>query len=819
MASPEPLALAVKGGAPRQDLFPRPPGLEPRVAFWKLVFTRYEDTDLIIHDSMHVHKVYAVLDLSGASPKRVATVTTAEKERIRGLLLQLDARGDDVAAGQLEESERLIFELFRDVDEPRKFRAAAERIRGQAGLREQFAEGVRSARRYLPEMEEAFRRAGLPVELTRLPLIESCFNLRAYSWKGAAGVWQFMQRTGRLHGLQIDRLVDERRDPLRATEAAARYLTGAYADLGAWPLAITAYNHGSAGIARGVRAVGTTDIVALVERYNGRTFGFAGQNFYAEFLAALDVDREPERFFGALAYDRPRASEDVLMQHAVGIAQAAEALSLTREELADYNPALSPRVLKGDASVPRGYRMRVPPGRGEVLEVAMAALAAQRPQRMAQGEVHRVRRGETLAKIARRHGMPVRDLMAHNDIDDARRLRVGQLLRLPGSASDPVITTAAAAPPRQASVRHRIRRGETLQVIARRYGTTVAALKRENGIRDARRIRENQIIKVPGRKKAGVERVEVAATTIAVTAGHGQHLVRRGETLDRIASTYGTTADALKQENGIGDPRRIKAGQVIRVPRPDSGQHGPGPASKRVQGGAAGRGASARKPKGTDESPTLDTAARDGAAEPHKPGAAEALTGGAATETAPSDSLPAEKALEAAPIEGTPVEEGRAEGVPGEPPPAEEARAQEPHQKSESAPETRTEGSPPQATEGGAADLPGDAAQPATPSPAEAGGGSLESPRNAAPEAGPSAVEPAQEGVEPVQVRHEAAPQGDGAEALPANGPPATEATEPAAPEPEKGDPRKRPAGRRHRARRGQDLTNAVTRYDAGARV
>jgi membrane-bound lytic murein transglycosylase D len=803
VASPEPLAVAVKGGATRQDVFPRPPGLEARIAFWKLVFTRYEDTDLIIHDSMHVQKIYTVLDLSGASPKQVASVTTAEKQRIRALLLQLDARGSDLARESLGESERMIFELFRDVDEPRKFRAAAERIRGQAGLREQFAEGIRGSRRYLPEMEAIFRRAGLPVEITRLPLIESCFNLRAYSWKGAAGIWQFMQRTGRLHGLQIDRLVDERRDPLRATAAAARYLTVAYAELGAWPLAITAYNHGSAGIARGVRAVGTTDIVTLVEEYNGRTFGFAGQNFYAEFLAAVEVDREPERYFGALAYDTPRESEDVLLQHTVGIAQAADAVGLSRDVLAEYNPALSPRILKGDAAVPRGYRMRVPAGRGEVLEVAMAALAAQRPQQIAQGEVHRVRRGETLAQIARTHGMTVADLMAYNDIDNARRLRVGQLLKLPGSATSPPVVVARATPQRQASVRHRIRRGETLQVIARHYGTTVAALKRENGIRDARRIRENQIIKVPGRKKAVAERVEVAAATIPAAIGTGQHRVQRGETLDRIASAYGTTADALKQENGIGDPRRIKAGQVLRVPRADAGQRGAAATQGRGNGKPAQR-ANASKPEASgDATPVMDAAWDKEATEPAKAVAVEPLIGGVATEKAPLEALP----LETPPAAHAPVEA-----------PAEAARAEGPRPEVGGPAEMRPETAPADAEEPRAEEAPVDDAQPAAPATPEAAVGSLDSPQNTASQVVPAVAEPLQEAAEPVRVRHEEAPQDTAAESLPENGSPPAQAIEPTAPVDEKVEPRKRSGGgRRHRARRGQDLTH-VLRYPA-ARV
>ena len=133
-----------------------------------------------------------------------------------------------------------------DVD---RFRAAAgdDRLRTQTGVRERFREGVQSSRRYIKAMEEIFEREGVPVELTRLPLVESSFNLSATSKVGAAGIWQFMPATGRLYEMKVSNAVDERRDPLIATEAAARFLRSNYEKLGAWPLAITAYNHGPGG--------------------------------------------------------------------------------------------------------------------------------------------------------------------------------------------------------------------------------------------------------------------------------------------------------------------------------------------------------------------------------------------------------------------------------------------------------------------------------------------------------------------------------------------------------------------------------------------
>jgi membrane-bound lytic murein transglycosylase D len=480
------------------SLFPRGRKLADRIAFWTAVFTRHGAEQVVIHDSWYLDRIYTVLDLGGLSDKEAAAVVGAEKRRIRAVLLRLDDRAGD--PGGLGPGERAIAALFRDHHDPGKFREAADRVRSQRGLRERFSEGLRVSRRYLPEMEAMFRRAGLPVELTRIPLIESCFDLRAYSWKGAAGVWQFMPQTGRLHGLLVDRAVDERRDPLRATEAAARYLADAHAELGTWPLAITSYNHGVKGIANGVRAVGSTDIERLIERYEGRAFGFAGQNFYAEFLAALDIERNPDRFFGPMAHERPVPTDEVMLRNAVSIGDAAEAAGLTREELAAYNPALSDRVLDGAAPLPRGYRVRVPSGRSEAFRgeiVTVVAVAEQQPVApaiRATGGVHRVRRGETLSLIAEKYGTTVSTLKRLNGIRNPHLVQAGELVKVPQAGGE---GTAVAAADRR-YIRHRVRRGQTLSHIARRYGTSVGTLRQHNRIRNPAQLRTGQLIKVPG---------------------------------------------------------------------------------------------------------------------------------------------------------------------------------------------------------------------------------------------------------------------------------------------------------------------------------
>src|SRR5437870_1189634 len=348
------------------SLFPRPAALEPQLTFWRAIFTQYSTHQVVLHDALHLDKVYKVLDFrsrldDGLGEGELASIerfeTDLELDRLRATLLRLHARGPHPES--LTAEERAVYDLWADDPAPDRFLAAADdkRLRSQRGLRERFADGVRISRRYFPEMERIFREEGLPVELVRLPLIESCFNLHAYSKVGAAGVWQFMPATGRRF-LRVDNLVDERRDPIFSTRAAARFLAEMHGSLGAWPLAITAYNHGPEGVARAVAQLGTTDIVTIVRDYHGNAFGFASRNFYAEFLAALDVERNYREYFGNLPVEPAPRTREHRLDRAIGIQQAAHMAHADRELLASLNPSLSSLVIAGRRPIPRGVRLR-----------------------------------------------------------------------------------------------------------------------------------------------------------------------------------------------------------------------------------------------------------------------------------------------------------------------------------------------------------------------------------------------------------------------------------------------------------------------------
>jgi peptidoglycan lytic transglycosylase D len=366
-------------------VFPRPAEMEPQIRFWRSIFTEYSAHQVVLHDAVRLDKIYKVLDFrqhveDGMSEGELASLeridTDLEMDRLRATLLRLHAVGPHPET--LTAEERRIWDLLSDDPAPDRFLAAADdkRLRSQRGLRERFADGIRVSRRYLPEMERILREEGVPVELARLPLIESCFNLRAYSKVGAAGIWQFMPKTGRLF-MRVDNLVDERRDPISSTRAAAQFLSRVHDMLDTWPLTITAYNHGPDGVARAVAEVGTTDIAAIVRDYHGKAFGFASRNFYAEFLAALDVERDVKTYFGDLPAEPPLRVHERRLDRALGMEAAARLGKTDRLALAGLNPALSSLVVSGRRPIPAGYRLRLPEASVSGFETRLAEFKAE----------------------------------------------------------------------------------------------------------------------------------------------------------------------------------------------------------------------------------------------------------------------------------------------------------------------------------------------------------------------------------------------------------------------------------------------------------
>lgn len=405
--------------------FPYPQALRPQVEFWKKIFAIYSRYQTVIHDS-ETMQIYKVLDFrrlrdeEGLDDATISQIkqdqTKLEIELIRLTLTKLQRCLEGTESCEtLEAEEQKIWDMHKGTDDLERFREAAseDRLRSQTGVRERFQEGVQISRRYMKAMEEIFRREGLPVELTRLPLIESSFNLSATSKVGAAGIWQFMPSTGRIYAMRVSDAIDERRDPLIATAAAARFLRDNYERLGSWPLAITAYNHGPSGMANAVSTVGSSDIADIIRYYRGRAFGFASRNFYPEFLAAVEVEKNSKKHFGTLEMETAFTYDEVYIDQPILLDPAAEHANTTIEELRLLNPALGGAIRAGDASVPKGYQLRVPSGAAtafqerytvwrEAERARLAALERARQERLA--DLRRAQAARLASLRARRNG-------------------------------------------------------------------------------------------------------------------------------------------------------------------------------------------------------------------------------------------------------------------------------------------------------------------------------------------------------------------------------------------------------------------------------
>jgi membrane-bound lytic murein transglycosylase D len=460
------LLAGLCGNAPRalgQPDFTVPPALKPQVDFWVSIFGVYGKRQVVIHDTERLDRIYSVLDLSDLDQEGLTDMQIEltmkdqeelEKARIRGLLRRLDQV--DPRTEPLTSEEQRIVALFASDPSPGKFAAAAadDRVRGQRGLRERFARGLQIASAYFPSMERIFIQEGVPPEITRLPMVESCFDVHAYSKLGAAGVWQFMPGTARNY-MRVDGVVDERLDPIIATRAAAKFMHQNYALLGTWPLAIKAYNHGPAGIARAIRETGTTDVATIIENYHGPAYKFASRNFYPEFLAALYVERNYRTYFGDMLLEPPVSAEAVLLAQHTPITAAARCAGTDTWELASLNPSLLASVHAGQQPIPAGYELRVPRGTEERFRTCIASLPQARLasvpnatsyRRMTAGSrsasalrnrearvphvVHKVKRGQTLAQIAMLYGCSVEEIRRGNNIK-GNKIHAGQLLRIP----------------------------------------------------------------------------------------------------------------------------------------------------------------------------------------------------------------------------------------------------------------------------------------------------------------------------------------------------------------------------------------------------
>ena len=492
------ICLLLGGTSFAQDpeLFPQPPEIQPAVDFWTKVYTEVDTQSGFLHAYQNLSVIYARLELNRREIERV-------RSRIRD---DLQALASGKRTG-LTPNQQEILNLWPADVSNETLRTAASNVRWQLGQSDRFLGGLRRSGAYRAHINQVIREKGLPIELGVLPHVESSFNPNAYSSASAAGMWQFGRDTARRF-MRVDHIIDERMDPYTATGAAMSLLEYNYSVLGTWPLALTAYNHGAGGIARAVRQTGTTDIEKIIANYRGRAFGFASRNFYAQFLAVIHVENNALRYFGDFRLDPAPEFREVVTDAFIDAEVFARSIGISLEQLQDDNRALRPAIWEGNKRIPSNYPIKV---REQAVNASnLLALVpddfkfdVQTPD-----VAYVVERGDSLSVIARRFNTSVNRLVSLNQLPSRHRIQIGQRLLLPQDnlSAQQLIAQAGDEPPEDGE--YTVLRGDTVSLIAARYGVTEAELLTVNGIQDRNRIYPGQQIRLPG---YGPEGQQVAA--------------------------------------------------------------------------------------------------------------------------------------------------------------------------------------------------------------------------------------------------------------------------------------------------------------------
>ncbi len=528
--------------APSSPDFPRYPAIEGNVRFWVRVYSEWGLGQVVIHDSERPELIYEIALLPGRVEERYSDAQRDFiKARVEGWRERLRLLEAALEAGQpLDDDQKALALLVTTNAGSEAIRGSCDRLRTQRGVRERFRRGVEISQRYDALIRQTLREEGVPETLAFLPHVESSFQSHAVSSAGAVGAWQFTRSAGRRY-MHVTSAFDERLDAVLAARGAARYLKDAYAKLGRWPLALTSYNHGVGGMTQAVAALGQ-DYEKIFLEYEGRLFGFASRNFYPEFLAAVEVASQPGKFFpDGLALEPPLDHDRTTLSRASSPRAIARRLGLAVDELAALNPAWTARALRADLSIPANATVWLP--RGTMTErPPVAPASTDAPEGRSTEYV--VRPGDTLAAIATRYAVEVADLCRWNGMPAGSTvIQPGQRLVVTGEAGS---ATAAAA-----SREHEVGPGETLFTIARMHGLSINELRSLNSMSPGDTlIRPGDKLLVGGspRKSDGV------------------HVVRPGETLVRIATSYGVRLADLLHINRLDTRTVIHPGQRIVIP-------------------------------------------------------------------------------------------------------------------------------------------------------------------------------------------------------------------------------------------------------------
>lgn len=398
-----------------------------------------------------------------------------------------------------------------------------------------FINAYKRSGRYRPYIVEQLKKAGLPEELSWIPLIESGFKTRALSRARALGLWQFISSTGYKFGLKKNQYIDERLDPYASTHAAIAYLKELHGIFGDWATVMAGYNCGEYRVLRTIRRQNVNyldnfwDLYKMLPRETAR--------YVPKFMAALHIIDNLEKYgMDDAAVDAPVEFETVSVEKQVHLKNVAKALDIDKEKLVDLNPELRYKLLPDDP-----YELKIPPGKREVL-IAKIGDIPKHTEAAPAIAYHRVRRGETLSTIAQRYRTSVRQIALYNNINRHNYIVAGNILKIPHAG------TSAPASTSDSPVTYKVRRGDSLWTLAKRYNTTTKKIQSLNNMNSVN-LYIGQTIKIPGKNYTGTE----------------VYQVKRGDTPYTIAKKHQMGLNQLLRANNLSKHSTIYPGQSLYV--------------------------------------------------------------------------------------------------------------------------------------------------------------------------------------------------------------------------------------------------------------
>ncbi len=526
--------------------------------------------------------------LAGCAPKSTETATISSSPASNATAFNFAARqaeelpdvtSEDVTALDdtpetdsapltAEEQEALNTRLDIDIDMDDSDREVVEKyfkyFTHQA--RNVFERYLERAALYLPYTRQVFRDKGLPEEMVYLAFVESGFNPNAYSRAGAAGMWQFMPYTGRLYGLRYDWWVDERRDPFKATHAAADYLNKLYADFGDWYLAIAAYNAGEGKIGRAIKTTGAGSFFELTQRNHKLSHKAQlrqeTRHYVPKFLAVVKIMRNLEKLgFTPVDESYGLSLAPVSVKGGTDLLALSEACGVDWKRFASLNPAFSRQVSppEYDSTIYLPHK---------TVTSANAFLKSAKARPFAGWKAYQVRSGDSWYRISRQYGVPITVLKSVNK-QHSNVLRIGQRLMIPGgggASESPALSVASARNKTRSIASKRgnytVQTGDTLSAISRESGVSLRTLMDSNGLTAKSVLRVGQKLYIPDQSRsktvASQQQAEKVKSSIV-------YRVRRGESIWSIARKFGVSQEDVLRWNGMGSGSTLYPGDTLKL--------------------------------------------------------------------------------------------------------------------------------------------------------------------------------------------------------------------------------------------------------------